>query len=248
MVFRDHFSAHASDYARYRPTYPDEIFGFLAGITRRKERAWDCATGNGQAATALAAHFRQVVATDASLRQLGRAVAAAGVHYVASSAHGAALRDDSVDLITVAQAVHWFDFGRFWSEVRRIGRPGAMVAVWCYETFRVDAAVDEIVRSFYDGDVGQFWPPERLYIDRRYTTIPFPFVERGSPEFEMRVTWTLPRLIDYVGTWSAVRRYRGANGIDPLPLLYERLAAVWDPPSEERDLRFRISMRVGEVG
>jgi SAM-dependent methyltransferase len=221
-TFKDHFSANAIGYAASRPDYPAELFAFLAGTVDRHELAWDCATGNGQAARGLAAHFRAVVATDASARQIENALPRRGVSYRVAPAEMSGLAAASVDLLTVAQAVHWFDLPLFYAEVERVLRPGGVLALWCYERLRVDPAIDPLIESFYMDTLGPYWPPERRWVESGYRDLPFPFAELPVPAFEMRAEWTLDQVLGYVATWSALQAYRAALHQD------RRCAPAWN--------------------
>ncbi len=246
-TFPDHFSGHADLYRRHRPTYPPELFTWLAERCPGRATAWDCATGNGQAAVGLAAHFAFVAATDASLDQITRARRHPSVGYALASAERAPLADDSADLITVAQAVHWFDLDAFYAEARRVARPGAHLAVWTYSLARVDAAVDAVVDWFYEDVVGPWWPPERRHVHERYGNLPFPFERVPTPDFDMRPRWTRADLAGQLSTWSSVNRYRKERGEDPLDLLEPRLAEAWPDADEVRGVSWPIYLHVGRL-
>ena len=205
--FPDHFSSRAADYARYRPDYPDALFDFLASLAPARRRAWDCATGSGQAAAALAARFEQVVGTDASALQIAAAVRKPGVLYRVALADASGLPNGSVDLVTVAQALHWLDRDRFWPEADRVLAAGGVIAVWCYDFLRVTPEVDAVVRRLSSEVVGPYWPPERALVDRGYGELEFPFEELPAPAFSMAKPWRFPDLLGYLRTWSASRRF-----------------------------------------
>ena len=242
--FSDHFAFAARSYASHRPRYPDALFDWLASVSSRRERAWDCGTGNGQAAVALAGHFEQVVASDPSSAQLASADRVAGVHYVAMTAEQCALRAHSVDLVTVAQALHWFDPQRFFAQVHHVLRPGGSLAVWSYGLLSMDPAVDALLRRFYFDVLGPFWPVERLLVDSGYAGIELPYAETSVPHFTMEATWSLARLIGYVSTWSAVGRYRTATGEDPIPAFAHDLRAAWGM-DDTRRARWPLVVRLG---
>lgn len=244
--FKDHFSVAAHEYDRFRPGYPAALIDFLARAAPGCSHAWDCATGTGQAAVALATRFGQVIATDASAAQLAYAVRHPRVAYVVARAEDCGLADDSVDLVTVAQALHWFDLERFYAEVHRVARPGAVFAAWTYSLADADAAVDPLVAAFYE-EMGPWWPPERVHVEDGYRQLPFPFAPLAAPEFEIRAAWPLERLLGYFGTWSAVNRCRKQTGQDPLEALGHRLARVWGDPSEPRPVRWPLHLRVGRI-
>ena len=243
-AFKDHFSGHAADYARYRPDYPAALFAWLAEIAPARDRAWDCATGNGQAALALAEHFGAVVATDASETQVASAFAHPRVTYCVAPAEASGLEDASVSLVTVAQALHWFDLPAFWAEADRVLRPGGVLAVWAYHLFRCTPEVDAVVDRLYSDVVGPYWPPDRKMIEEGYpVTLPFPRVE--PPPFEMAKRWTLDDLTGYLRTWSSARRFFEAKGADPVALVVPELEAAWGDPAGARELRWPLLLHVG---
>ena len=246
MGFRDHFSGHAAEYALFRPDYPDSLFAYLARLAPDRGRAWDAATGNGQAAVALARVFDRVVATDASLRQVANARPHPRVRYAVAAAEDSGLTDGCCSLVTVAQSLHWFDRGRFWEEARRVLLPGGILAFWAYGLFRMTPEIEAVVRRLYGGIVGEYWPEERGEIERGYDHIEFPFPEERPPVFHMEKDWSLPDLVGYLRTWSATRRYQAARGHDPVALVEADLARAWDgPASLRRHARWPIQLRVG---
>ena len=245
--WQDHFTAHSAEYRRFRPTYPQALFAHLAGLAPARRSAWDCGTGNGQAAKQLAEVFDHVIATDASAEQIAQAAAHPRVEYRVSRAEASALDDASVDLVAVAQAVHWFDLEAFYAEVRRVARPRAVLALWCYELTRIDPAVDECVFRFYSDVVGPYWPKQRVHVEKGYRELPFPFAEIAIPEFAMEAEWTLGHLLGYIDTWSPVRIYRREVGRDPIDELAPKLAAAWGDPGRTRLARFPMNFRVGRV-
>jgi SAM-dependent methyltransferase len=242
--FQDHFSGHAEAYATYRPDYPEALFDYLAVASPARRRAWDAATGNGQAARGLAPRFARVIASDASAAQIGAAAAQPAVRYLVAKAEQTPLAAGCIDLVTVAQAVHWFDRRSFWREVRRVLVPGGVIAVWSYNLFEVAGAVDEVVRRFYRETVGPYWPPQRSIVEKGYRSLDFPFPDLPAPDFEMEKLWSLSHLLEYVCTWSAVRRFAQARGEDPVDRLREELGSLWGT-EEERPVRWRIDLRVG---
>jgi ubiquinone/menaquinone biosynthesis C-methylase UbiE len=243
--FKDHFSRDSTAYAEYRPRYPADLFTWLASVSPVGALVWDVGTGNGQAAVALAEHFVRVIATDPSPKQIEAAVAHPRVEYrVAGEAAG--LQAHSADLITVAQALHWFDRPKFWAEVKRVLRPGGVIAVWCYELQQVSPDIDRIVNRFYHETVGPYWTPDRKLVEDGYRSVEFPFEEFTVPEFAMTAEWTLEQQVGYLGTWSAVGRYRKERGADPVALVQPELEAVW-PPNESRRVSWPLSVRAGRA-
>jgi SAM-dependent methyltransferase len=245
--FKDHFSGHATEYRAFRPDYPPELFAFLASVAPRRDLAWDCGTGNGQAALGLAEHFTRVFATDASQKQLDEAPPHPRVEYRVAPAERCPLPDASADLVTVAQALHWFDLDRFYAEVRRVCRPGGVLAATCYYAPSVSAEVDPVLRR-WEEFIRPYWSPERVWVDAGYRAIPFPFPEVPAPRFEVTINSDLPRLLGYLGTWSATKQYVKAHGSDPVERFGPEFAAAWGDPAAVRTLRWEFNVRLGRVG
>ncbi len=246
MTFKDYFSQQAADYASYRPRYPDALFTWLAQHCAAHEQVWDCATGNGQAAIALTAHFQQIIATDGSATQLQQAIPHPQIHYRLALATASGLPAHTVDLVTVAQAAHWFDLERFYAEVRRVLKPGGLLALWCYglPTLSV-SALDHILQHYYSHTLAPFWPPERQLIESGYRTLKFPFNAIAPPPLVMQANWTLGELTGYLYTWSGTQRYIAHHQANPLDALVEPLAAAWE--SDRQTLTWPLSLRVGRV-
>ena len=245
-VFRDHFSGHASDYAAYRPTYPPDLFDALAAHVDTRARALDVATGNGQAALALAERFASVFATDASAEQIAAALPHPAVTYAVRPAHDSGLPGGSVDLITVAQALHWFDPEPFHAEVERVLRPGGVVAAWCYELFTVDASFDAVMLELYHDVLGADWPPERRHIEAGYRTLPWPWPACPMPSVAMRAAWTVDQALGYLRTWSATRRYWQREGVDPVAAMEPRLRSAWGADAV-RPVHWPLTVKVARV-
>lgn len=243
---KDNFSSASDKYAKYRPTYPKAVFDYLYSLVAHKGRAWDCGTGNGQVARELAKSFSQVFATDLSSAQIAQAPAAANIHYSTQPAEKTNFDDHQFDLVTVAQAIHWFDFDRFYAEVRRTAKPSALLAVMGYDLLTIDDTVDPFIRRFYFERIGPYWDSERRYIDERYLTIPFPFDEISTPTFTNRQSWSLEHLAGYLRTWSAVKHFIRENGTDPVGALITELEPHW-PAEELKEVRFPILLRIGRV-
>jgi len=246
MRFKDHFSRQSAAYSRYRPAYPAELIEFVAAQAPGRRLAVDCATGNGQAAVALAEHFDAVLAVDGSASQLSRAQPHPRVHYATGIAERLPVGDGSADLVAAAQAAHWFDFERFHAECRRVLVPGGIVAAWTYEKFRVNDDVDAVIDDFYTTVVGPYWPPERRYVELGYCTLPFPWRELPTPAFQLETDWDLAQVMGYLATWSSVQRYKERVDQDPLEALHPRLAALW-PRSVALRLRWPIHLRLGRA-
>jgi SAM-dependent methyltransferase len=248
VSFKDHFSGHADLYASLRPRYTRELFDFVLSLTPGRRLAWDCATGNGQAAVDLAESFEKVVATDGSEAQLAHAEPHPRIEYRQALAESSGLESGSVDLVTVATAVHWFDFDRFYAEVERVLAPGGALAVWAYDLARITPEIDVLTDRLSKEIVAPFWPPERRWVDDLYVTLPFPFREVEVPPMFIEEHWDFERYVRYLGTWSSVNRYIKANGGDPRDLIREEMAAAWGDPEEERAIRWPLMMRAGWPG
>jgi SAM-dependent methyltransferase len=249
LRFPDHFSGHARDYARYRPTYPSSLFSAVSSLPHRRLRCWDAGTGSGQAATGLAEFFQEVVATDASAEQIAHAAPCPGVTYRVAPAEDPGLEEASVDLVTAAQAVHWFDQKRFFEGVRRVGAPGGAVAVWAYDLFQVpeSAPVEAVFHEFH-ATVEAYWPSERALVARHYADLFFPFEEIPVAPVTMTADWSLERVLGYLSTWSAVKRCAAETGRDPIAEFEERFADAWGDPARTKSVTWPLVLRAGRVG
>ena len=248
LSFEDHFSEYAREYAKNRPHYPGELFEYLASIAPSRKLAWDCGTGNGQAAQALARHFERVVATDASQDQIAQTVAHERIDYRVERAEDVSLEDHSVDLITVATAVHWFDLEPFYQVVRRVGRPDGVLAVWTYHSAVINASIDPILEYYYADVLAGYWPERFHFLADRYQTLPFPFEEYHPPKFEMRAGWELGQLVGFLDSWSATRRYQKERGQNPINMIWQNLSELWGEPGQLRTIRWPLYLRVGRIG
>jgi SAM-dependent methyltransferase len=249
--FKDHFSDRAAAYAAHRPTYPVALVDFLAEVAPRRELAWDSGCGSGQLSVLLAGRFERVIATDASAEQIAQAAPHPKVRYLHARAEASGLPGATVDLAVAAQAAHWFDLAGYYAEVRRVARPGAVIALATYATMSIDDDVDPVVRRFYADVVGPYWPPERRHTEDGYRSLPFPFDEIPAPELEMRADWALADVIGYVATWSAVRAMAQATGRAPLEAFRRDLARAWGErggsEATVRPVRWPLSLRVGRL-
>jgi ubiquinone/menaquinone biosynthesis C-methylase UbiE len=245
MSFKDHFSRVAASYTRYRPHYPKELFDYLASLTAERERAWDCATGSGQAATGLAEHFDQVIATDASAQQPANAVKHEKIIYKISAAESTDIESDSVDLVTVAQALHWLNLDDFYTEAKRVLKPGGVIAVWVYRFVYVSDEIDQLLEEYHEGVVKPFWSPENSVADERFLSIPFTFEEIQPPTIFMEASWDLEHLKGFLGTWSATQKYKEQKNADPVEIISDRLQNAWGDPLTQRKISWPLILRVG---
>lgn len=245
-AFKDHFSDRAASYRAFRPTYPPDLFAWLAGLAPARDLAWDCATGNGQAAVPLAAHFARVLATDASAEQVAHAAPHANVTYGVAPAEACPLPDASADLVLIAQALHWVDAPRFFAEVRRVLKPGGAVAATCYLAPSVSAEIDPVLRE-WEAFIGPYWTPERALLEDRFRGVEFPFAEVPVPAFEVSTVVSLDGLLGYLGTWSAARAYEKRHAANPLAGFAPKFAAAWGCAECARTLRWELTGRAGRA-
>ena len=243
--FADHFSGHAALYAARRPRYPDTLFGWLAAQSPARERAWDAGCGSGQAALGLAAHFDQVIASDPSAEQIAEAIPHPRVCYRVEPAETPSLEPGSVDLVLVAQALHWFDLERFHPQVRRMLRPGGLFAACSYGLCHVDPALDRVFMHLYDEVLGAYWPHQRRHVENGYRELPFPYIEISPPEFRMVQHWTLAEYLGYLQSWSATQRCLRATGSDPVLALAAEFAQAWGDVGLPRAVSFPLALRTG---
>lgn len=246
--FKDHFSGHSTAYAAFRPTYPRALATELKNISPGRQLALDVACGSGQLTVLLAEQFDRVVGTDASAAQIAASQPHERVTYKVALAEESGLPESCVDLVTVAQAAHWLNLDAFYREVRRVARPGAVVALICYGLHRIDDAIDRVVERFYSETVGRYWPPERRFIEERYRSVPFPFDDIRLPELSMEADWRLDDLLNYLSTWSAVQAARRATGVDPIAPLAEELRQVWGDEEMKRRITWPLTVRAGRSG
>ncbi len=244
---KDLFSKQADHYALYRPVYPTVLFDYILQYVKNRKLAWDCATGNGQAAVALSDYFEKVIATDSSEKQIANAVLRPNIEYAISKAELTYFPDKSFDLVTVAQAYHWLDAAAFTKEVNRVAKPGAVIAIWGYNIpFSGYQAFDDEISHFYKQVVGPYWDKERKFIDESYKTVEFNFPELPSHDFSIEVRWTLEHLTGYLNSWSSVQHFMDANGKNPVTEFLPRLAAQW-PDAREIEFKFPVFLRIGRI-
>lgn len=244
---KDLFSSGADSYARYRPTYPPELFDYILQFVEDRESAWDCATGNGQAAVILANHFRDVEATDISEAQLKNAVQKENIHYSVSPAEQTPFSDNSFDLITVATAYHWLDWKAFYNEANRLGKPNAVVAAWAYNLVQCeDESINKLIQHFYYDVMYSYWDKERRHVEKSYESVEFNFAPLPSKNFFILREWKKEELLGYVGTWSAVQNYQSKKNTSPIPILEQTFSKTWTD-ERSRTFRFPLFLKIGRV-
>lgn len=247
MEFKDHFSRQAALYAKSRPTYPDGLFDYLASLVKTNDLCWDCATGNGQAAVSLSKYFKKVIATDGSKQQLHAAPPVSNIEYREALAENSGLPDHCTDLITVAQAAHWFDLHKFYAEAERVAKKGSLLAVWTYSEARISPEIDKVVEKFEYGFLEKYWPDQRWYVRNKYQTLPFPYKTWETPPFACTMNWNKAQWLNYVQSWSAYDNYKRKNSAEPLPVLLAELDPLW-PEAEIKSVMWPIHLKCARLG
>ena len=240
----DHFSKQASSYAKFRPTYPVALFEVLYQKIKGRKLAWDCATGNGQVATELAKEFKQVMATDISEKQLAQAVPLSNIQYQVMPAESTNFPDHTFDLITVAQALHWFNFDSFFQEIHRVLKPNGLFAAWFYTLLKVNKEIDQVISLYYSQVIGSYWPPQRKHIDHHYQGIAFPFKHIEKTDFSITFNWSIDQMIGYLNSWSSTQAYIKAHQKNPIHLIEQELRSVWG--DHQQQVSFPIQLILGQ--
>jgi len=245
---KDLFSSHAADYAKFRPTYPASCIEYISSFVQRKECAWDCGTGNGQAALLLANFFDRVYATDLSQQQIDSATPHPKISYSVSPAESTPFQDNSFELITIAQAYHWVNHKRFGDEAKRVGRNNGIVAVIGYNLFRsANKEVTKLIHDFYHNVTDPYWEPERKYVEQLYQNTPFYFEELPvTQSFKMETRWTINHVEGYINTWSAIKKFIKQNGYNPVDGLIEEVKKVWGN-QDILEFDFPLGLRLGRI-
>lgn len=258
-AFPDHFSGHADQYARYRPHYPDDLYAWIARNAPATRQCWDVATGSGQAARALVRYFDAVIATDASPEQLSYATPQPGVTFRQALAEQSGLPNNSADAIVAAAALHWFDLPRFFAEVQRVARPGALFVAWTYAASQHLAGhpQPDFLQRFVSETLGPHWPPQFATVLSQYRHIAFPFEKLPTPTFYAREVWTLEQFVGHIQTWSGYVRARQATGEEPIRHIEEPLRRWWkarvheygqhDTPDGPLPVTWELTVRAGRV-
>lgn len=249
MNYKDNFSEQAKIYAKFRPKYPAELYDFLLPHIKNKRVAWDCATGNGQVANILAKDFKKVIATDASSKQIEQATQKNNIFYEVATAEKTEIKEKSIDFISVAQAVHWFDFEKFYTEVRRVAKQDTIIAIWGYGLLEIEENIDRIINQLYFEVLknGGYWDKEREHLDNHYESIPFPFEKIETPSFKIQLSWNKNQLIGYLNTWSSVRKYIRTHQKNPVDIVEEKLERYWNNPIEEKFITWDLYLLAGTV-
>ena len=244
---KDLFSKQSDLYARYRPTYPKELYEYILSFVKEKNTVWDCATGNGQAAVVLADHFKKVIATDISAAQIEKATLKENIEYLVCPAESTLFADNTFDLVTVAQAYHWLKWKEFKKEVTRVCKPEAIIAIWTYNRNKIgDKKIDDAIFSFYENVTKPFWDYERKYVEELYKTVEFDYELLPVKDFETTLNWQREDMIGYISSWSAIQKYIKVNGHSPIPMIEKELINLW-PKGEVKKVSFPIYLKLGKI-
>jgi len=233
--FADHFSAVAADYASARPEYPEALFVWIASVAPMQEQVWEAGCGSGQASRGLGAHFDRVFAIDPSAAQIAQASGPDNVTFAVEPGERCSLDDASVDVVCVAQALHWFDRAAFFAECARVLRPARLLVAWGYQDIEVPVALAS-ANAALQGEIRHYWPSERGLIDSAYVGFKWPFTQVDAPIFELCAQWTLPRLLGYFSS----KRCREATGRDPVAIHASAFAAAWGDAATTQTVRWPL--------
>ena len=244
----EYFNVRSNDYKKYRPVYPKELFDFLADIAPANDLAWDCGCGTGQATAALSNYFDKVIGTDVSEGQIKNAIKKQNIIYKVISEETSGFKDNSVDLVTCAQSLHWLTLNKLYKEVKRVLKPGGIIAVWTYNLFRVSKEIDGLIDKFYFDIIYSYWPEKRKHVENKYTELDFPFSKRPAPPFSMEAEWSLDQLIGYLNTWTGVQNYIEFEAFNPLEFIEKELKTIWNKnKAKKKKIVWPLTLKVGTV-
>jgi SAM-dependent methyltransferase len=246
-TFKDHFSKQSDLYVKYRPLYPKELYAYLSSLTEKHELAWDCGTGNGQATIGLTDFYTKIFATDPSEAQISNAIQHPKIKYKIQKAETTSLAPHSVDLLTIANALHWFDLEMFYKEVSRTLKPGGIIAAWAYRLPHVTSEIDALIEDLHNITLHDYWLAENRLVEQEYKTIPFPFESIQSPDFFYEKEIDLSGLIGYLNTWSATQRYIEKNKVNPITIQEPKLESLWKEAALKKTIRWNLTLKVGRV-
>jgi SAM-dependent methyltransferase len=245
-AFKDYFSKQSDIYLKFRPRYPDALYAYLSSLTNEHKLAWDCGTGNGQAAIGLADFYEKVIATDPSEQQIKNAIANEKIIYSVEKAENNSLQSNSVDLITIANALHWFDFDVFFKEAKRVLKKDGIIAAWSYFLPAISPEIDKIIAHYHFQTLDDYWLAENRIVEKGYATIPFPFELISSPQFYYEKEMKLDELTGYLNTWSATQRFIERNGFNPTEELSDELKEFWKEASTKK-VTWKLILKVGRM-
>ncbi|MBX7223097.1 MAG: class I SAM-dependent methyltransferase [Blastocatellia bacterium] len=232
-------------YVTARPTYPRELFVYLASVAPGTERVLDCATGNGQAAVGLADFFQSVCAVDASSSQIEHAIAKPNISYSVRPAEQTGFPPGSFDMVCVAQALHWLDHEPFFNEVKRVLKPNGIFAAWSYNWFQISEEIDALVKDLLLDVVAPYWAPQNKLSWDGYRDVLFPFGELSPPALILAPNWTALEMMAYASTWSATKKCFDAQGSDFFEAAIPIIQSAWGGPEVRRPVVHQLALRVG---
>ncbi|NQY26362.1 MAG: class I SAM-dependent methyltransferase [Piscirickettsiaceae bacterium] len=231
----------------FRPTYPKELFSYLASLSKQHQTAWDCGTGTGQSAIALSKYYAMVIATDASETQINGAKKKQGITYHVATAENSDIETCSIDLITVAQAFHWFNIEQFSKEAKRVLKDKGILAIWSYNLLSIQDDIDKEISYLYNTILGEYWPEERKMVEDGYKSVQLPFKEIETPLFTMSANWNLSQLIGYLYTWSATKEYQKNHEVNPVEKVVDKIANIWGKPEEKLSVQWPLNLRLWQA-
>ncbi len=247
MDFKDYFSIQSKEYSKYRPKYPDELFSYLSSLVSEHSTAWDCATGNGQAAIGLEPFFDKIIATDASSSQIEQAELHPKIEYHTATAENSGLESDSINLLTVATAIHWINTDIFYPEAKRIIKNGGVLAVWTYSESYVNEEVDKIYNKLSKDILAEYWPVENNKAWKFEEAVNLPFENIETPEFEIKLKWDFNEYINYLLTWSSTQNYIRETGKNPIDIVYDDFLAAWKDVNIKRDMKKNVKLKASRI-
>lgn len=239
------FSDKSDLYASARPHYPADVFDYLANLCSETQLAWDCGCGSGQAAIDLVTRFGSVYASDVSKEQIANAKQHPRIDYNVTSSECTEILDKSVDLVCVAQALHWFDYATFWPEVTRVLKPGGLFSAFAYKLPSIDSQIDKLIQQQIMEVIEPYWAPQNQLIADDYRDITFPFKKIDAPKFHMQTNWNLDELFAVIHTFSATRRCMDKLGDAFFKQAYLATKEKWGNQQTKRKIDFDFVFYVG---
>ena len=241
------YSSYAKQYAQSRPGYPEELFEYLSSLASQHKLAWDCATGNGQAAVSLTKYFKKIMATDISSEQIKHSVAHNQIEYKVCEAENSGLGDNSVDLITVASAIHWFDLDNFYKEVERVLHRSGIFAAWTYHVCYIEPPFEKLFLNFYTDILSPYFLKGAKLVDEKYSTLILPGEQIVTKNFFIRVDWKLDTMLTFIGSWSGTQHYIKETGKNPVDFIFADLKQIWGNPETVHTLRWPLFIKISRL-
>ena len=241
------YSSYAKQYARSRPRYPEELFTYLASLVEQHDLVWDCATGNGQAAVSLTKYFKKVIATDVSNEQINNAIKHERIKYKVCKAENSLIDSRSIDLVTVASALHWFNLENFYKEVKRVLKPGGVLAAWTYHIGYIEPPFDQLFFRFYKDVLSEYFVEGARLVDNKYSEIKLPGVPIETKGYFMSADWNLTKMLGFIESWSGTQEYKKVNRKNPIDLISGELKQLWGNPEQTHTLRWPLFIKISRL-